>query len=56
MEYSRNTPDKIVGALLISSSDSNFVYQRKDGTLYMCEERNDKEDYYYEIDVNPYVQ
>lgn len=56
MEYTKNTPDKIVGALLISSSDTNYVYQREDGSLYMCEERKDKEDYYYEIKVNPYVR
>lgn len=43
--------DKIVKAVLLNPHDHDFHYQRKDGTIYVEEIRKDKENYYYEPEV-----
>ena len=39
--------DKVVFMLLITPSDTDFTYERPDGTRYVLEIRKGKEDYYY---------
>ena len=46
-DFKPSLDDKVVDMLLISSSDTDFTYQRPDGTIYVLEIRHKQEDYYY---------
>ena len=46
-DFKPSLDDKVVDMLLISSSDTDFTYQRPDGTVYVLEIRHKQEDYYY---------
>ena len=42
--------DRVVDMRLLSSSDTDFTYERPDGTRYVLEIRKEKDDYYYTPD------
>jgi hypothetical protein len=46
-DFKPSMDDKVLSMHLISSSDTDFTYQRPDGTVYILEIRHKQDDYYY---------